>query len=64
MDHNGYTPLHEAAQNGHTEAFKYLFSIFKDKNPRTFHHQTPLDLATEEGHKEIEEFIVQRLKSN
>ena len=62
MDNNGYTPLHEAALNGHLEAFKYLFNIVEDKNPKSYHLRTPLDIVRDEGHEEIEQFIVQSLQ--
>ena len=40
-DH-GFTPLHEAAENGHFDVCKYITDQTSDKNPRCLMGSTPL----------------------
>ena len=39
----GWTPLHEAAKNGHLEIAMYLCDQLQDKNPKANKNITPLD---------------------
>jgi ankyrin len=48
----GFTPLHRAAQNGHTAVVEYLLS--KGATPTsTQSGETPLDMAQAAGHEKI-----------
>ena len=51
--HNGSTPLHTAAKNGHYEICQLLISNVNEKNPAKHDETTPLYLAAQNGHFEI-----------
>ena len=46
----GYTPLHEAVSNGHSEVLKVLLRHNGDVNSRANSGYTPLHLAASSGH--------------
>jgi ankyrin repeat protein len=48
--HGGYTPLHEAAQNGYTDLARLLLERGADVTPRTESGETALMLALAEQH--------------
>ena len=53
---NGWTPMHEAAQNGHTEIVSYLTTILEFPNCQRIHtsgKETPIFLATTKDNWEI-----------
>ena len=51
---DGWTPIHEAAQEGHLEVYKELVNHLKDKDTVTDKHGiTPLHAAATGGHLEI-----------
>ena len=60
-DINGTTPLHWAAQKGHTDIFMLLFERTKDPNPDS-NQGTPLHDAATFGHLSICQAIVDRVK--
>ena len=47
---DGTTPLHNAAKNGHLEAFKTICSKVKEKSPKDDTGKTPFDYAYEKKH--------------
>jgi ankyrin repeat protein len=49
----GYTPLHAAAYDGHTEITKYLIDNGADVNAKTKNGETPYDLATDKEIKQL-----------
>eukprot|EP01052_Picozoa_sp_SAG31_P031778 SAG31_NODE_3407_length_4307_cov_8.014971_3_plen_356_part_00 len=49
----GYTPLHEAAREGHVEMCEMLLDAGADSNLREIAGGTPLHLAAEMGHTEL-----------
>ena len=53
---NGYTALHLAAKNGHLNACKTLIECGVKKSPRNY-GKTPLDLAKQNNHLEIVDFL-------
>ena len=57
-DHNGWTPLHFAAENGHFEVCKLIIENVRDKNPGDYKGITPLHLAAENGQIELCELIL------
>jgi ankyrin repeat protein len=57
----GYTPLHWAAEYGHTEMVRMLIVKGADINVRSYDGWTPLDLARAEGHKDVEELIAHHM---
>ena len=63
---NGWTPLHDAASNGHFEICKLIMENIQDKNPCTTNNYlimkfTPLELARAHGHHQIEDYIISQL---
>ena len=44
-DKNGWTPLHEAAENGHGLICTLILENVEDKNPRDIKGRSPLDVA-------------------
>ena len=53
-----YTPLHEAARNGHLEIVKYLVQVAKDKNPKnTKNISAALENARQERHTDVIQFL-------
>ena len=49
----GFTPLHEAAQNGDSEIVRLLLEKGADPNAATDEGKTPLNFATEGGNQEV-----------
>ena len=47
---NGSTPLHLAAQEGHSSICRLIMHQMVDKNPANGFGITPLHYAAEEGH--------------
>lgn len=56
---NGYVPLHDAAKFGNMEAVQELLKSKAPHMPRTDSGEFPSDLAKENGHIEIETFLLQ-----
>ena len=58
-DIDGWTPLHQAAENGHVEMARLLVSeLGADVNARDCSGWTPLHLAAENGHVEMARLLV------
>ena len=57
-DKNGITPLHHAAQYGHTALFRYIFDRATEKNPFDCNWTTPLHLAAGNSNPIICEYII------
>ena len=58
---DGWTPLHIAAQNGHSMAYELIMKSLENKNPgNIFNGYTPLHLAAQNGHKEMCELIFEK----
>lgn len=55
--HGGYTPLHEAAQNGYLGSAQRLLAAGADASVATADGQTPLALARGQGHGELEALL-------
>ncbi|UPK92277.1 hypothetical protein LCI18_003212 [Fusarium solani-melongenae] len=55
---NEVTLLHLAAKYGHIDTVKLLVAKGVPANWIDYHDQTPLDLAIEEGHEEIVQFLL------
>ena len=53
----GYTPLHNAAREGHYEMCKFIIKNVQDLNPISQSKETPTNLAEKEGHKKISELL-------
>lgn len=53
IQHGGYTPLHETAQNGFVEATRLLLEFGADPSIRSADGQKARQLAEERGHTEI-----------
>ena len=58
----GWTPLHDAAKNGHLEICRLIAQHLEDKNPRDVIGWTPLHWAAEHGHFKICQLIAQDLE--
>ena len=58
-DNEGWTPLHGAAETGHTEIFKMIFDKTKNKNPKDQFGWTPLQEANA-NYTKICEMILDR----
>ena len=50
---DGNTPIHTAAENGHTEIVKILAPLTENPNAPDNYGSTPIILAAENGHTEI-----------
>ena len=62
-DSMGWTPLHEAADQGHLEIVKLIMSRVENKNPPINKYETtPLHYASEKGHFEICKLIIESLE--
>src|SRR6266478_249224 len=57
-DKDGYTPLHLAAVEGHTDVVKYLLAGKADVNALDKDDETPLHLAAFKGHKDVVELLL------
>lgn len=55
--HGGFTPLHEAGQNGVMDLARFLLERGADTGIRTDDGKTARDLALEQGHAEIVELL-------
>ena len=55
-NNTGSTPLHFAAQVGHTEIVKYIMDNIEDKCPKDHYGQTPLHYAAS-SHGNLDAFI-------
>lgn len=55
---NGCTPLHLAAEAGHTDVAKLLLSHGADVNAEDIWYQTPLHLAAANGHTHMTELLI------
>ena len=70
-DFYGSTPLHDAAESGYFEVFKFLFENSRNKNPRSErigpnkenNGWTPLHFAASRGHLEICKLILKHVKN-
>ena len=60
-DKNGKTPLHYAAQYGHTDLFRFIFDRATEKNPFDCNWTTPLHLAAVNLNPVISEYIIDRI---
>ena len=47
------TPLHYAAESGHSEICKFILENIEDPNGKIMGRQTPFDLATIMSHEEL-----------
>ena len=59
-DDNGYTPLHNAAENGHLQIVQYLVQSLDNPHPRNgsyWSNKTPLDYAEQRGHTQVVNFL-------
>jgi ankyrin repeat protein len=63
MEFSTYTPLHEAAKNGHFSVCQLIVNNTKDLKPLNWEGKTPFDLAEEEGHEEICNLIDSAIKN-
>jgi len=57
-DGSGVTPLHFAADRGHTEVVELLITAGADVNAKNTFSVTPLHSAASEGHKEVGELLI------
>ena len=58
-DHNGFTMLHFACQNGHSEAVAMLLEAGCDPNATTEKNETPLLFACENGHADVASILLE-----
>ena len=56
-DIDGWTAMHVAAYNGQIEIIKVLAPMTDGFNSRDKHGDTPIDLATKNGHYEVVKFL-------
>ena len=57
-DHEGRTPLHDAAEFGHSKICKLILDATKNWHPKTSKGLTPLQLADQKGHHNIKKLIL------
>jgi len=57
-DHEGRTPLHAAAWQGHKNVAELLLANHAEVNLEGNHGRTPLQLAAHQGHKEMVELLL------
>jgi uncharacterized protein len=53
LQHGGYSPLHETAQNGSLPLTQLLLDRGADPSPSNDDGKTPRDLAAEQGHTDV-----------
>ena len=58
LDHNGWTPLHWAADFGHVEIAQLIMSHVDEKNPADRDASTPLHAAAQNGHIKVVQLIM------
>ena len=58
----GYTPLHSAAQNGHSEVCKVILGHVPEKNPKTKDGSTPLLFAARQGLYDVCKIILDNVE--
>ena len=58
-DNNGWTPIHEAAKNGHTEIVKALIECTDNPNAPDIFGWTPIHEAAMKGHIEIVKALIE-----
>ena len=56
---NNRTPLHAASLGGHIEVVKYLISQGADPRIKLNNNQTAYDLANENNHQEVANYLLQ-----
>lgn len=61
LDGNGWTPLHYAAFNGHTEVAKFLLDNRANIDARAPNGATALMLAARGGHLDLARLLIQRV---
>ena len=52
-DQDGYTPLHDAAREGHNDVVKLLLDRGAEPNMANQHGDTPLSCALQNGHMDV-----------
>jgi hypothetical protein len=60
-DWNGWTPLHDAAYNGHVEIVRLLLQNGAELNARSNEGSTPLHIAARHGNIDIFHLLVEKL---
>lgn len=58
----GWTPIHQAAENGHEQVCKLIMDKIKDKNPADLKGRTPLHIAAKNGYLAVCELILDELE--
>ena len=58
----GWTPIHQAAENGHEQVCKLIMDKIKDKNPADLKGRTPLHIAAKNGYLPVCELILDELE--
>ena len=57
QDEDGISPLHLAAQNGHTQVVELLLEHEAEKDIKNNQGFTPLSLAAQKGHTQVVELL-------
>ena len=61
-DDNGVTPLHLAAENGHSKVCHHIMMNIDNKNPSDNKRQTPLYVAAQKGHYHVVKAILENIE--